>query len=310
MVSPKMSTSNIESMHAELSRSESLLMFSLETDWSRYKKVTKVKLYGWAAQPRSPILWRVIRTFSVDLCLFCSHSTTAAAAIVTGAFPLDWSRFSLVDWERQWHAPTHNECTGDVSAWRLSPRFLPRFLNQYLSGRWAPRSPPHISGEQEALWPVVLVLKEGIRRSRAQTLNQWPYPNFPLRMRRKRNFYQEIIFVHELLTRWPLFSFYLPSSSELQIMYSQAQVFSVFNSLYFAFFLVFLKPCFLIFRPHSRDGLWHWRTQGTDVSGALHTGSILALKTARRRNKSEPKARLWVHEIPQRLSLCFDWSMV
>lgn len=191
-------------------------MFSLEMNWScKKKKVPKVKLYGWTAQPRSPILWRVIRTFTVDLCLFCSHSTTAAAAIVTGAFPLDLSRSSLVDWERQWHAPTHNECTGDVSAWRLSPHFLPRFLNQYLSGRYALRSPPHISREQEALWPVVLVwvLKEGIRRSRAQTLNQWPYPNPSLRMRRKRNFYQEIIFVHELLTRWPSF----PPLSSIQL---------------------------------------------------------------------------------------------
>ncbi len=110
------------------------------------KKVPKVKLYGWTAQPHSPILWCVIRTFTVDLWLFCSHSTTAAAAIVTGAFPLDWSRFSPVDWERQWHAPTNNECTRDVSAWRLSPRFLPCFLNQYLSGRWAPRSPPYLWG--------------------------------------------------------------------------------------------------------------------------------------------------------------------
>lgn len=215
------------------------------------KKVPKVKLYGWTAQPHSPILWCVIRTFTVDLWLFCSHSTTAAAAIVTGAFPLDWSRFSPVDWERQWHAPTNNECTRDVSAWRLSPRFLPCFLNQYLSGRWAPRSLPHISGEQEALWPVVLVwvLKEGIRRSRAQTLNQWPYPNPSLRIRRKRNFYQEIIFVHQLLTRWPLFPFYLPSSSELQIMYSQAQVFNVFNSLTFASLPVFSGPFFLLFHP-------------------------------------------------------------
>ncbi len=145
-------------------------MFSLE--------MAKVKLYDWTAQPRPPILLRVIRAFTVDRCFFCSHSTTAASAIVTGTFPLDWSRFSPLDWERQWHAPTYNECTRDVSAWCLSPRFLPRFLNQYLSRKWAPRSLPHISGEQEVLWPVVLVwvLKEGIRRSRAQTLNQWPYP--------------------------------------------------------------------------------------------------------------------------------------
>lgn len=131
-------------MFSELS--DSLLIFSLEKDSSCKKKVPKVKLYGWTAQPRSPILWRVIRTFTVDFCLFCSHSTTAAASIVTGAFPLDWSRFSLVDWERQWHAPTHNECTGDVSARRLSPRFLPWFLNQYLSGRCA-RVLRHISLE-------------------------------------------------------------------------------------------------------------------------------------------------------------------
>lgn len=192
-------------------------MFSLEKDWSckKKKKVPKVKLYGWTAQPHSPILWRVIRTFTVDLFLFCSHSTTAAASIVTGAFPLDWSRFSLVDWERQWHAPTHNKCTGDVSAWRLSPRFLPRFFKSIFEWEVRPRSLPHISREQEALWPVVLVwvLKEGIRRSRAQTLNQWPYPNPSLRMRRKQNFYQEIIFVHEFLTRWPLF----PPLSSIQL---------------------------------------------------------------------------------------------
>lgn len=55
----------------------------------------------------------------------------------------------------------------------------------------------------------------------------------------KRNLYQEIIFVHHVLTRWPLFPFYLPSNSELQIIYSQAQVFNVFNSLTFASFQFF-----------------------------------------------------------------------
>ncbi len=70
-----------------------------------------------------------------------------------------------------------------------------------------------------------------------------------LRIRRKRNFYQEIIFVHQLLTRWPLFPFYLPSSSELQIMYSQAQVFNVFNSLTFASFRSFSGHFSSFFTP-------------------------------------------------------------
>ncbi len=123
-------------------------------------------------------------------------------------------------------------------------------------------------------------------------------PLHSLSMRKKLNLYQEIIFVHQPLTRWPLFPFYLPSNTELQIIYSQAQVFNVFSSLTFASFLFFFRAMFPPFSPHSRDGLWHWRTQGTDVSGALHIGSILALKTARQRNWSEPKACLWVHEIP------------
>ncbi len=80
-------------------------------------------------------------------------------------------------------------------------------------------------------------------------------PLHSLSMRKKLNLYQEIVFVHQPLTRWPLFPFYLPSNTELQIIYSQAQVFNVFSSLTFASFLFFFRAMFPPFSPHSRDGL-------------------------------------------------------
>lgn len=65
----------------------------------------------------------------------------------------------------------------------------------------------------------------------------------------------------------PFFPFYLPSCSEVEITYSQAQVFNVFNSLTVACFPVSFGPHFLLFHLDSRDGLWCWHTQDMNVSG-------------------------------------------
>lgn len=67
------------------------------------------KLHGWTGCFHSSFLCRVIRAFAVDLFLFCARGMVAPVAIVMGAFLLRWSRFCLVDSERQWHAPTRTE---------------------------------------------------------------------------------------------------------------------------------------------------------------------------------------------------------
>lgn len=139
-----------------------------------------------------------------------------------------------------------------------------------------PRSLPHISREQEELWPVVLVwvLKDGIRRcggtdTKSMALSK---PLAPLEVKTE-------FLSGDYICSWasdPLAPFFpslsFPSSSELQITYySEARVLDVLNSLTF-------RPQFFPFHLDSRDGLWLWHTHGTNVSGALHTGCIVALK--------------------------------